>query len=143
MDELKAKAEALGIKVDARWSEATLREKIAEASPSPEPQPERRLQVRLLKNYRPLNDKTYKVIGDPVPPPFHGVGKADKLWEGTVVELPADEAIRLLENVVQTRETDVDADGNAVVDGRGRPRTRVVAKRKPLAERADDYSYVA
>jgi len=36
MDDLKKEAEALGIDVDGRWSEETLREKIAEAK---KPQP--------------------------------------------------------------------------------------------------------
>lgn len=39
MDDLKKEAGALGIEVDGRWSDETLREKIAEAKKSDEPKP--------------------------------------------------------------------------------------------------------
>lgn len=142
-DELKAKAEALGIKVDARWSDATLQEKIAEVEAPAEQATERYFPVRLLKNYRPANDKRYRIVGDRVPPPFHGVGKENKLWAGTVVELPFDEAKALMENTVIESEAQRDADGNALVDGRGKPVTRKVTRPYPLAVRADEYTITA
>lgn len=139
MDELKAEAEALGIKVDARWSESTLREKIDAARPA---EPVRMLRVRLLKHYAPLATTPYKVIGDAPPPPYPGVGFERKLWAGTVVDLPFDEARRLIENAHQTTEYVVDSEGHKVLDpGTNKPLTRAVRNRVPLAERADAYTF--
>lgn len=68
MDDLKKEAEALGIDVDGRWSEETLREKIAEAKKSeqaktPPPQREKTLHElnvearRYDRALRGLNDE--------------------------------------------------------------------------------------
>jgi len=154
MDELKAQAEALGIKVDARWSETTLRGRIAEAAaeaaaerdpPKVEAAPPAKgppmLQVRLLKHYRPKGD--YEVVGDPVEPPYPGVGFKHKLWAGTTVKIPADEARALVEHTVVSTEYVVDGDGRKVLDRDRRPMRREVAARKPIAERADPYTFDA
>lgn len=145
MDELKAQAEALGIKVDARWSETTLRGHIADAKAERDPPKVEAaapmLQVRLLKHYRPKGK--YDVVGDPVEPPYPGVGFKHKLWAGTEVKLPADEARALVEHTVTTTEYVVDSDGRKVLDHDRRPMRRDVAARKPIAERADPYTFDA
>lgn len=142
MDELKRQAEALGIDVDGRWSEVTLRERIAEARatatvlPTPEPP---MFPVRLLKHYSPLPSVPYRVVGDPPPPPYPGVGFERKLWAGTVVELPLDVAKGLIENEQVASEFIVDGDGRKVLDEFRRPMTREKRRKFPLAERADPY----
>lgn len=93
--------------------------------------------VKLLKHYRPRGD--YKVTFA-APPPVPGVSGESrdkdgnvigvKLWADTVVELPRDEVVRLLENQGERVES--------MLDGAG----RVIGKHTvrfefPLAKRAD------
>jgi len=142
-DELKKQAEAAGIKVDARWSDATLREKIDAAAGGdnvtvlkpvvrhevvePAKPDVKMLPVRLLKHYKPSGP--YRIVGEPPPPPFPGLDFKDKLWAGTVVELPRDEVLRLLENVAVSITYHRERDGSI--------RREKVSRRFPLAERAD------
>lgn len=158
-DNLAAEAEALGIKVDSRWSEGTLRRKVEEArtargnvieqpaevpfsdghdkpEPSPLPPPElprpvAMFPVRLLKNYKPAGE--YNVI-EAAPPPFPGAHFEHKLWAGTLVELPRDEVRRMVDNVHRIVETRRDAQGHPLRDENNRALTRVIEKRVPLAE---------
>jgi len=130
MNELIEQAEALGITVDKRWSEETLREKIANQPPAaPVDDNPKMFPVKLVKNYRPRND--YKVVGEPVAPPYPGVGGEDKLWAGTVVELPPEEAKALIENVAVSMVSRKDE--------MGRPIREKVSLKRPLAERADAF----
>ena len=127
MNELIEQAEALGIVVDKRWSEETLREKIAGHSQKPTEDP-RMFPVTLIKNYRPRGE--HRVV-EAAPAPFPGVGSDHKLWAGTVVELPADEAKALIENVAVSMTYSKDESG--------RPVREKVSRKFPLAERADAY----
>ena len=126
MIELIEQAEALGITVDKRWSEETLREKIA-GQPKETDGP-RMFPVKLIKNYRPCSD--YKIV-EPVDAPFPGVGEENKLWAGTVVELPSDEARGLIENIAVSMVSSKDEMGRTV--------RKKISRKFPLAERADAY----
>lgn len=140
--DLKAEAEALGIKVDARWSGDTLRQKIEAAKPAAPAEPVKMLRVRLLKNYSPVDGMPVRVIGEPAPPPYYGVGFKNKLWAGTVIDLPFEEARRLIENAHVATEYVIDSEGHRVLDpATHAPLTRPVKRRVPLAERADDYTF--
>jgi len=91
------------------------------------PEPEKMFPVRLLKNYRPRGK--YEIVGKAPQPQYPGVGTEGKLWEGTIVKLPLDEARALLDNVAENMVYGTDQNGK---------RTRkTVHKRFPLAERAD------
>lgn len=142
MNELKNKAEALGIKVDARWSEATLAEKVMAAETAP-PKPaagtetEPLFPVRLIKNYKPAG--RYEIVGEMALAPRPGLDFPGKIWAGTVVKLPMDEAKRLLENVSRTTERVMGEDNKPRIRDDGSYVTRVVETRFPLAERADAY----
>lgn len=146
MDQLKQQAEALGITVDQRWSESTLRGKVAEAealkqnnvtvvqtikpaASDAKPNGAEMFPVRLLKHYKPSS--RYEVIGEPAPPPYQGVGQVGKLWEGTVVRLPRDEAMRLINNE------------STVLNFTRAPNGELLRQERkvkfPLAERADAY----
>jgi hypothetical protein len=136
-NDLVEQATALGIKVDSRWSEKTLRGKInalkrtamSGSDNIPEvaitgsaPEPEKKVEakmfpVRLLKNYRPQGKHT--IVGAAVECGFPGAGQSEKLWAGTVVELPLEEARDLLADYTKD------------------PRTGVITARPVIAVRAD------
>jgi hypothetical protein len=90
--------------------------------------------VRLLKNYRPKGKFT---VVKAAPPPLPGVGSEHKLWSGTVVELPRDEAVDLINNTVATKEKVLDSNGRPILDEEGEARTRQRVTKFPLAERMD------
>lgn len=164
---LKAQAEAMGIKVDARWSDKTLQDTIDVLKPfhdslapstqlndprnqmqaptiattvvepgggggapaPPVPEGERMFPVRLLKHYQPRfwKEGRYNVISAALPP-LPGVGFDGKLWAGTVVELPVEEAKGLLEHTITTLEKRK-VDDRIVKEN--------ITRKFPLAERAD------
>jgi hypothetical protein len=143
MGKLRDDAEALGIEVDGRWSNATLQRKINEIrtirakEEEREKVPEQPVSVRLLKNYKPIgwyevqghfDAEEEFVKGQPAPPPYPGVHFEHKLWAGTVVKLPAEEARSLVEHADMMTVMDRDPDTRMVI---GR---RSVKKRRPLAE---------
>ena len=91
------------------------------------PQPSKLFPVRLLKNYRPAGeyelvgyhrpevvqkDSAGKAVivqtaafmeGEMAPPPYPGVGFDNKIWADTVLNLPVDEAKRLVGKNLATR----------------------------------------
>lgn len=96
---------------------------------------EKMFPVRLLKNYKPAGN--YEIVGEMAPAPRPGLDFPGKIWAGTVVKLPAPEAVALMENIERTRERVLGDDGKPVVRPDGTYATREVARRMPLAERAD------
>lgn len=142
MDDLRAQAERLGITVDKRWSEDTLRDKIAQAkandprhAPQDELAPVKMFPVRLLRNYRPRSDQ-FRVI-EAGEAPFDGLVQPNKLWAGTLVELPTDEALALIQHEEVEKLQRIDDQGRLMTDDKGRKMTFGRTKRTPLAERAD------
>lgn len=93
--------------------------------------PTKMFPVRLLKHYRPGGE--YNVISE-APPPFPGGAFKGKLWAGTIVELPADEARRLIDNVHVSREVLRDAQGHPMRDEHDQVRLRERRRKVPLAE---------
>lgn len=93
--------------------------------------------VRLLKNYRPAG--RYEIIGEMAPAPRPGLDFQHKIWAGTVVALPRDEAVRLVDNVARAPQRVVDELGKPVTRPDGSYVMRVVETRFPLAERADAF----
>ena len=89
-----------------------------------------KLRIKLLCNYRPMSRAT---VHEAAPPPFEGVGSPEKLWKGSVISLPKDEAIRLLTNhitnVVKTKNQ------------RGEDEEIKVEVPHPLAIRADEFNF--
>ena len=83
--------------------------------------------VRLLKNYRPQGRHNVIVHADAPQP---GVGSGEKLWAGTLVELPLDEAKRLMENKVQQVERHRNVNGDIEF--------KTIEWAQPVAERADE-----
>jgi hypothetical protein len=101
-----------------------------ETTPTPAPEPVPMRAMKLLKNYRPAKD--YEVVGwhrpekkvkdsagnetivqtaefikgEMAPPPYPGVGYPHKLWAGTVVKLPVEEAKRVYALKVAERDID-------------------------------------
>lgn len=136
MDELKAQAKALGITIDARWSEATLRQKIEDAQPT-EPAPPAMFPVRLLKHYKP--EGRYEIVGEMAPAPRPGLDFPGKIWAGTVVLLERDEAVSLIENIVSEAVAVIDDAGKVVRRADGTQVSRMASRPFPLAERADAY----
>lgn len=98
------------------------------------PQPVTMFPVTLLKNYHPRG--AYEIVGEPTKPTYPGVGFKDKLWAGTTVKLPSDEARALIENKITTVERVVDDNGQ-VITRNGQPITERRTVKFPLAERAD------
>lgn len=107
------------------------------AAPEGESDADKMFPVRLLKHYAPKGK--YTVVGEPAPAPFPGVEFKNKLWAGTVVELPRDEAVSLIENVVREAIAVVDDQGRISRKVDGTQLTRMQERRFPLAERADAY----
>ena len=111
----------------------------------PDDKPAVMIPVQLLKHYRPRG-MNFKIVKD-VPAPLPGVASdyknkdgevvGRKLWAGTVVELPSDEARKLLFNVITTMEPLIGSDGKAQRDNNGIIMRRPVEAKFPLAERAD------
>lgn len=143
MGKLRDEAEALGIEVDGRWSNGTLQRRIAERKAikaqdeARATEPEAKVSVRLLKHHKPAgwyrivgyyNDQEKFVDGQMAPSPIPGAGMAHKIWAGTVVELSAEEARRLVENITVEMVTDRDPDTKQVLG------KREVRTRRPLAE---------
>ena len=65
MDELMKQAKALGIDVDGRWSEETLREKIAEAKPEQQAaKPPREKTLHELNLEARANDRAMRGLND-------------------------------------------------------------------------------
>lgn len=143
MGKLREQAEALGIEVDGRWSNGTLQRKIDERKAiaaqeeARAEEPETKVAVRLLKHHCPAG--WYRVLGhydgqeefiadQMAPPPVPGAGLPHKIWAGTVIELGAGEARKLVENITVTMVVDRDPETKAVL---GR---RELRQRKPLAE---------
>jgi len=86
----------------------------------------------LLKNYTPKGWETggYEVVGEPPAAPYPGAGFEHKLWAGTVVKLPIEEARALIGN---TREW---------IEIVGETHERVPRVEKyPLAERTDEIPF--
>lgn len=107
-------------------------------APAAEERPTTLIPVRLLKHYRPRGEfKVIEMGPPPVPgaPPMpsysdkHG-NEWSKLWANTVVGLPRDEVLALLNNEVENAANKIDENGKVV----GR---RVEKLRRPLAERMD------
>lgn len=128
MDELKAQAKELGIDVHHRWSETTLKAKIADALGNAPVAAPKMMPVTLLKN-RHISGP-YEVI-EAVAAPYPGVGFDNKLWAGTKVLVPVDLAREMIENEYAFVETQKDQQGN--------PMKRNLTRKFPLAERADAY----
>lgn len=105
-----------------------------ETAAEPAPTAEKLFPVLLLKNYKPRGK--YEIVGEPSKPPYPGVGFEHKLWAGTTVMLPREEAVALLENQVKTTEKVIDDSGKVIMRG-GIPMTQIITKKFPLAERAD------
>ena len=89
---------------------------MANAAPDTVAAPARLVPVKLVRNYRPMG--TYEVVGwdkpaievkDPAgilrtieeakfvegeaaPPPYSGVGSGERVWSGTTIRVPAEEA---------------------------------------------------
>lgn len=99
--------------------------------PSPPTEPAmRKVTVKLLRNYRPASEAEIVgyhkpavmvrnvsgkeveveaaafIEGEIAPPPQAGVGFADKLWAGTVIRLPTDEAKHVKANGIGEIEVD-------------------------------------
>lgn len=150
MGKLRDEAEALGIEVDGRWSNGTLTRKIAERKAiraeeeARTTEPEAKVKVRLLKNHKPGGwyrivghyDDKEKLVEGMAPPPVPGAGMAHKVWAGTVIEMAASEAKRLVENITVDMVIDRDPDTKQVI-GRREVRTR-----KPLAEPQIEWSHI-
>jgi hypothetical protein len=149
MGTLREQAEALGIEVDGRWSNGTLSRRIRDVTEAKtrqelrEKEPKSTITVRLHNHTVPVG--WYKVIGhfdseetfvpgEVAPPPFPGVAFDHKLWAGTVVELPTDEAQRLVEHMDVTTQVERDPD-TKLVTGR-----KKVNRRRPLAEVYTDWT---
>lgn len=103
------------------------------------------IPVQLLKHYRPTT-MNFVIVKD-VPPPLAGVA-ADykdkdgaivgrKLWAGTVVELPSEEARKLLFHVTTTFEPLPGPDGKPMRNREGDIVRREVKIEFPLAKRMD------
>lgn len=148
MGTLRNEAEALGIEVDGRWSNGTLKRKVDErkfAKAQEEEmakEPDAHVDVRLLKHFRPTC--WYEIVGyfdaneefhpgEMAPPPVVGASLPHKIWANTVVRLPAAEARRLVENVATLVVTDRDPDTKRAVG------KRALKMRKPLAEIRPDW----
>lgn len=104
------------------------------------------LRVELLKHYRPTS-MAFNVIKE-APAPVSGVASdykdkdggivGKKLWAGTIVDLPATEARKLLFNEVVTMEARLDENGKPVRDRDNNiVRDRKTVTKFPLAVRAD------
>lgn len=148
MGTLRNEAEALGIEVDGRWSNGTLKRKIDErkfAKAQEEAmadEPDAKVDVRLTKHFRPTC--WYEVLGHynaneefkpgPAPAPVVGASLPHKLWSGTVVRLPAKEARRLIENIAELVVTDRDPETKRAIG------KRTLRMRKPLAEIRPDWN---
>lgn len=102
-----------------------------------EPEADKLFPVRLLKNYKPAG--RYEIVGEMAAAPRPGLDFKDKLWAGTVVALPREEAIRLVENISRTPQRVLDETGKPVMRPDGTYMVRVVETRFPLAERADAF----
>lgn len=150
MGSLRNQAEALGIEVDGRWSNGTLQRKIRDVTAAKEQdalrddEPKAKTAVRLKNHHVPAG--WYKVLGhftdeevfiadEPAPPPFPGVNFAHKLWAGTVVELPTEDAHKLVEHFDMTRVVDRDPDTK-----RPTGPARMVKKKRALADLYHDWT---
>ena len=110
---------------------------IAPAEESVQPRPVHpqlpaKLRVRLLRHYRPNGRLSEQNIHERADAPLPGLDQPQKLWAGSIVSLPFEEARRLIENKVTVREWSKDALGNKVHTD--------ITRSMPLAERADDYT---
>lgn len=106
------------------------------------------LPVKLLKNYRPKGE--FNVV-EAAPPPVPGVAfthkhkgtdgqwviDGQKLWAGTIVELPRDEVIALLNNMAESMDPDIGPDGKPRRNEAGDVIRKKSRFKFPLAERAD------
>lgn len=144
MGQLREEAEELGIDTDNTMKAGALKRKIAEAKAKNAEEerrntvPKKKEQVRLLKHFRPYG--WYRVIGhfngdeefvkdQPAPAPFPGVNFEHKLWTGTVVELPEEEAQKLVTHTDDLTVVERDPDTRLPM---GKP--KVIKRRRPLAE---------
>lgn len=114
----------------------------------PEARPATMLAVKLLKHYRPRGE--FEVL-ERAPPPLPGVtgvtkakdkngefvAVGEKLWAGTVVKLPRDEGVALLDNHAVSQEPVLGPDGKSQRNAAGDVIRRTVRTKFPLAERAD------
>ena len=101
-----------------------------DALSAPTELPEKTLRVRLKKDYRPASLQ-FRVIEEGKPP-IPGVGTKGKIWAGSVIDLPYDEAQKLMKNVYTFTES--------YRDGSGQIRHRVLEREAPIAEWAGDYT---
>ena len=139
--------EAIGLMVDPHWKIPTLRRKIAEQEilnveqKARETKPAKTVDVQLLKNARPAG--WYEVLGHidsdgyrgegPAPCPVPGVqGQEHKLWAGTIVRLPVEQAKAWIENVLVEDVIVRDVEG-------GKSRMTKRRRRMPIAEALPDW----
>jgi len=149
MGALRDEAEALGIDTDTNMKAGAIKRKIAEVKAANDEEkrratkPKQTTTVRLLKHFKPYG--WYEVVGHftpdeelvkgvPAPSPYPGVSYEHKLWAGTVVTLPTDEAKGLVEHVDEMTLVERDP------ETRLETRRRVVKKRRQLAEVYVDWS---
>lgn len=149
MGKLRDEAEALGIEVDGRWSNGTLQRKIADRKfilaedKAMSSEPDAKVDVRLLKHFRPAC--WYEIVGHydanedfhpgtMSPPPVAGASLPHKIWANTVIRLPSSEAKRLVENIATLNIIDRDPDTKRVTS------KRTLKMRKPLAEVRPDWA---
>ncbi len=103
------------------------------------------LAVKLLKHYRPMS-MNFEMM-DAAPAPLPGIAFTsrdreksvigEKLWAGSVVSLPRDEAIALLNHEAVSKEPRLGSDGKALRNANGDIVHQEVRRKFPLAERAD------
>ncbi len=103
------------------------------------------IPVKLLKHYRPKS-MDFEIV-EAAPSPLPGVGFTsrdkdknvigEKIWAGSTVSLPRDEAVALLNNEATSKEPRVGPDGKALRNMNGDILHQEVRRKFPLAERAD------
>lgn len=107
--ELEKQAEELGLKIDNRWSDETLQEKINDAlnaTPEPvkpaKPAAEKLFPVKLIRNYRPVSP-IFQVKGDEDKYREPTEDESMKVKAGTFIKLPIEEAQAVIDKKIAER----------------------------------------